>query len=117
MQDIQEIFNRIQEAKKKQKDFRNMYKDALLTTPGYKELTEEMKTMREKKKSLERQVKEMMMSEIEQMENLAIDIESDTQLITDIALTKMVKGEGIELSDDQDQKYEPVFGIKFKKVL
>lgn len=117
MQDIQEIFNRLQEAKKKQKDFRNMYKDALLTTPGYKELTEEMKTMREKKKSMERQVREMMLSEIEQMENLAIDIESDTQLITDIALTKMVKGEGIEIADEHDQKYEPVFAVKFKKVV
>jgi predicted nucleic acid-binding Zn-ribbon protein len=117
MQDIQEIFNRLQEAKKKQKDIRGAYKDALLTTPGYKELAEEVKTLREKKKTMERQIREMMASEIEQLENIGIDIESDSQLITDIALTKMMKGEGIELTDDQEQKYEPVFAVKFKKVM
>lgn len=115
MQDIQELFVRIQEAKKAQKEIRNMYKDGLDNTPGYKELQEELKLLREKKKSIETTVRESMSSEWTKLEDLKIDIESDQELLTDIAMTKLMKGETVTVTDQYENEYEPAFKVTFKK--
>ena len=44
MPDIQEIFSRIQATKKKQKDIRSAYKDALANSGEYQEIAEKTKT-------------------------------------------------------------------------
>ena len=51
MQDIQEIFNRMQEIKKQQKDIRSAYKESLETSLEYKEIGDKIKTLRERKKT------------------------------------------------------------------
>jgi len=116
MQDIQEIFIRIEEAKKKLKDLKVVYKDALSVSGEYTEIVEQAKTLREKKKSIEMAVKEQFSAEIIQIEDLKIDIASDQELLSDIAMTKFMKGETVEVSDKFENQYEPVFAVKFKKV-
>lgn len=116
MQDIQQIFNRIQEAKKKQKDIRKMYKDALDGVMEFQEIQEKMKSLREKKKRIETTIKEQFSSEITKLEDLKIDLESDAQLLADIALAKVSKGELIEIKDQDENEYEPIFNVKFKKI-
>lgn len=116
MQDIQQIFNRIQESKKKQKEIRKMYKDALDGVMEYQETQEKMKSLREKKKRIETTIKEQFTSEITKLEDIKIDLESDTQLISDIALAKVSKGELIEIKDQDENDYEPIFNVRFKKI-
>lgn len=115
MQDIQAIFARIQTAKKEQRDIRKMYKDALEGVGEYQEITDQMKTLREKKKRIETTIKEQFSSEMTKLDDLKIDIESDTMMISDIALTKMVGGETVGVTDEYDNEYEPIFSVKFKK--
>lgn len=116
MKDLQEVFVRLQEAKKRQKEIRSMYKDALDNTPGYKELVEELKTMRDKKKQVETAIKEQFAKEMIELDDLKVDIESDNQLITDIALTQYVQGNTVEVTDEYENQYEPIFKVSFKKV-
>jgi len=116
MQDIQQIFARIQEAKKEQKDIRKMYKDALDGVQEYDEIQDEMKMLREKKKRIEQTIKEQFASELTKLEDLKIDIESDQQMLSDIALTKIMNGETVGVTDGYDNEYEPVFKVNFKKV-
>lgn len=116
MQDIQEIFDRIQVAKKQQKDIRKMYKDALDGVVEYQEIQEKMKSLREKKKRIETTIKEQFASEITKLEDLKIDIESDTEILTDVAMSKIMKGETVEIKDKDSNEYEPVFKVNFKKV-
>lgn len=115
MQDIQEIFNRIQQIKKQQKDLRNNYKDALNNSGEYAEINEKLRTLRERKKQIELSVKSDMGSDYTKLEDLKIDLESDMEMLSDMALTKMMKGETIEVKDEYDNKYEPVFTVRFKK--
>jgi predicted nucleic acid-binding Zn-ribbon protein len=115
MQDIQEIFSRVNINKKKLKDLKSAYTDALKNSDEYRDLADELKTMREKKKSIETRMKEQFGSEFTQMEDIAIDIASDMELLSDIALTKIMKGESVELVGEHDEKYEPEFSVKFKK--
>lgn len=117
MQDIQTIFNRIQESKKKQKDLKDVYKDALATSLEYQEINEKMKDLRTKKKQIELTTREQFVSEFTKLDDLKIDIESDMELMNDIALNKIVKGEELEIIDKNDNKYEPVFSVRFKKSL
>ena len=116
MQDIQQIFHRIQESKKKLKDLKASYKDALDMTSGYKDIVEELRDKREKKKQVEAQIKEQFANEFTQMEDVKIDLQSDLELLSDIAMTQLMKGENIEVQDKYDNQYEPVFKVSFKKM-
>jgi hypothetical protein len=116
MQDIQEVFARIQENKKALKDIKTMYKDMLLNTSGYEESVDEAKTARERKKSIENTVKAQMGSELTQLEDLKIDIESDHELLSDIAMTMLMKGQTVAVTDQYDNEFEPQFKVNFKKV-
>ncbi|OGH68343.1 MAG: hypothetical protein A3I29_00885 [Candidatus Magasanikbacteria bacterium RIFCSPLOWO2_02_FULL_44_11] len=115
MATIQEIFIRIGETKKKQKDIRAAYKDALATSLEYQELTDKLKTLREKKKQIEGSVKQQFSSELTKLDDFAIDLASDQELLNDAALTTLMKGETVEVMDEYENKYEPVFSVKFKK--
>ena len=115
MQDIQEIFNRIQEIKKKSKDIRSAYKDALAASGEYKEIDEKIKTLRERKKQIEKSVKSDFSGEFTKLEDFKVDLESDNTMLSDAALTKLMKGETVEVVDEYDNKYEPEFSVKFKK--
>ena len=115
MPSLQEVFIRIQESKKKKRDLNKSYKDALLNSQAYQDLVEEIKTLKEKKKSLEAEIKEEFASEITQMENLKLDIDTDNELISDLAINQLVSGVPVEVKDAHDQQYEPVFKVNFKK--
>lgn len=115
MQDIQEIWARIQGIKKQQKDLRAAYKEALQASLEYVELSDKLKTMRERKKQIENSVKSDFASEFTKLDDLKIDLESDMTMLSDLAMTKFMKGETVEIKDEYDNVYEPVFSVKFKK--
>lgn len=116
MQDIQQVFSRVREAKKKIKDLKQAYKDALETSQEYQETSEALKTLREKKKQIERVTKEQFAGELTHIDDLKIDVASDMELLSDIALSKFMKGEEVEIKDEYDNVYEPIFKVNFKKV-
>ncbi|PIZ96927.1 MAG: hypothetical protein COX80_00165 [Candidatus Magasanikbacteria bacterium CG_4_10_14_0_2_um_filter_33_14] len=116
MQDIQEIFNKIEESKKDMKELKASYKEALEAIQEYQLVQEEMKALREKRKRIEQAIKEQFATEITKIEDLKIDIESDMEMISDIALAKISKGESIGITDKYSNEYEPIFKVKFKKV-
>ncbi len=115
MDKLQEIFIRIQNTKKEQKELKNMYRDALSNSEQYKNILDELKLLKERKKAIENSLGEDFASEFDKLENLKADLENDGQLLSDVALNKVVKGEPIEIKDEFDTEYEPIFSVKFKK--
>ena len=116
MQSIQEVFARLQENKKKQKDLRSAYKDALETSLEYQEITEKLTALREKKKQIEQTVKEQFANELTKLDDLKIDLSSDLEVLTDLAMTQLMKGETVEVKDEYENTYQPVFKVNFKKI-
>lgn len=116
MQSMQETFDQIQELKKEKKEIGKEYRDALSQANGYEEVTEELKTLREKKKMLETGVQAEMGSRYEKFEEIKLEIESLDQMLTDIAMTTLMKGGSINLKDKNDVEYEPSYKITFKKI-
>ncbi|MFA5128215.1 MAG: hypothetical protein WC457_04435 [Patescibacteria group bacterium] len=117
MVDIQEVYNRMQETKKKQKDIREALRDAMSTSAEYQEILEKIKALRVKKQQTEAAIRADFSGEMEKMEEYALDLKSDNMLLSDAAMTKLMKGETVELTDEYDNKYEPIFSVKFKKVM
>ena len=111
----QEIFNRIQKTKKEQKEIKSMFKDALDNSKSYQEAVEDLRNARDKKKKIEDEIKMDFSSELDKLDTIKVDLENDNMLLSDATLVKLTKGEPIEIIDEYEQKYEPVFSVKFKK--
>lgn len=116
MQNIQEIFDQIQALKKEQKELKKEYKDALLNANEYEETTNQLQELREKKKKIENITQQRMGKRWEQLEDNKKKIEDLSQMLTDIAMTTLMEGKTVEIKDEYNNAYEPVYKITFKKV-
>lgn len=101
--------------KKEQKDLKDMYKDALVQADEYEEIIEEIKTLREKKKQIETRVQQQLGRAWEKLDDLKREVESEKEMMNDIAITTLMKGETVEVKDEFDNPYEPIWKVNFKK--
>lgn len=116
MQDLRDVFNNIQEKKKERKEIAKMFQDELKHNGEYQELLEQIKTLREKKKSIETQAKASALHDAKQLDDLAEQIKGSQELLADIALTKFLNREEVEIVDEaNDVRFVPVFSVRFKK--
>ena len=115
MANLQSVFSRIQKSKKEQRDIKKMYHDALNNSQSFQKMVEELKIMRDKKKKFEDSMKDEFRSEMNKLETLKVDIENDNMLLSDAALTELVSGKMVQVTDEYETKYEPIFSVRFKK--
>lgn len=115
MPEIQEIFDRVKEFKAKQKLIRDAYKNELSHHSEYQEVKEDLEKIRIQKKEIEKIIKDSMRKDFEQLEDLKLDIETDNEMISDLAFNKLMKGETVEIVDEFGNKYDPVIIVKFQK--
>lgn len=115
MANLEEVFNRIKNSKKEQKEIKLIYKDALATSKEYQDILTEFESVRDKKKKIEQDIKSQFKSELEQLEGLKLDIKTDNELLGDLALTQLMKGETVEITDEYENKYQPAFSVRFIK--
>jgi hypothetical protein len=115
MQELKDVHTRIRAKKEEKKKINEIYRDALAASKPYQDLLDSVRDLRAKKLQLENEIRTGFMQEIEKMERLALDIKGDMEILSDMALTMVMKGETVEITDEYDVKYEPVFKISFKK--
>jgi len=115
MQDLQDVFNRLQSTKKERKDIQFQYKDALNSSQEYKDIIEKIRGYKLRKKQIEDETKAELGSSYEKLLALKKDLQLDTELLTDIAISTLMKGEKVEVKDGGDNIYEPIFKVSFKK--
>jgi len=116
MAKLQEIFTRLRETKKQQKVIKSQYRDALNGSTEYSAVVEDLKNLREKKKQIEEGIKADMADNFNKLEDLKYDLATDLELLNDAALTTLMKGEKVEVTDEYDQPYEPKFKVSFIKI-
>jgi len=114
MSKLEEVYRRLNENKKKRRGINKMLKDELEHHPRFQEITEEMRALRDEKKGIEQDVRASA-KEFRELDDLKIDIDTDQEVISDLALNKYVKGETVEIKDEYDQTWYPVFKVSFKK--
>lgn len=113
--DLKSVHQRVKEAKKKRQDLKTIVKDELASNKQYQEILEQIADLKARKAKIEAAAKERLQSEMEEIDKLTVSIKADQQLMSDIAVTKFMKGETVELKDDQDAEYEPIFKVTFKR--
>jgi uncharacterized protein YwqG len=117
MKSLQEVFNQIQEIKKKQKELKSAYREALERVPEHKESVEAIKGLREKKVRLEDAVKLEFSKEFDKLDELKIELEEANMMLTDIAISELMKGNTVEITDQKSNIFEPSFAVRFKKTM
>ena len=92
-----------------------MFQDELKHNGEYQQILEQSKQLREKKKSIENQVKASALSNANQMDILALEIKEQGEMLTDIALNMYIANETVEIVDEDQSRWLPQFTVKFKK--
>lgn len=115
MPDLKEIHARIRAKKDEKRKVNVIFKDVMDQSKPYQDVLDEMKKLKVKKTQIETELRSDFGKEMEQLERLAIDLKSDEVLLTDLSLTMLMKGQSLDLTDENDVKYEPIFRITFKK--
>ena len=115
MRNIQEVFERIQENKKQQRDIRALYKETLAALPEYRDTIEKLDALKAQKRQIEFRVQEELASYFQKLDLLKVNLTGDNAMLSDIAVSQFMKGEAIKLTDSYNNTYEPVFTVKFKK--
>ena len=115
MEKIQTVFDRMQKRRKELKEIRKMYKDGLDNDSRYNNIVAEVKTLRDKKKTIELEVQEHLGEAYMKMEELRDDIATDQQMLSDIAMNILMDGKTVEVTDEYNNKYEPEFKVILHK--
>ena len=116
MRDIQDIFNELEEIKKEQKAIRKDYRDMLTNDGEYQLRKDEYDTARITKKEMEVSIQDSMGGSYDRLEELKVERTALEEMLSDAAMTQLLKGESIELSDTHHNEYEPVYKVSFKKI-
>jgi SMC interacting uncharacterized protein involved in chromosome segregation len=116
MAHLQEMFDRVKEAQREKSEISESYRDVLNNSEAYQNTLDELKRLKEKKMNIEKRIQEECRSEFSKMKSLQKEINEHQQRMSDLAITKMMHKEKIEITDGYDNKYEPIFKVTFKKI-
>jgi predicted nuclease with TOPRIM domain len=112
MRNIKEIFERIQEQKREQREINKAVREALENSSEYHDVKEHIQRLRLKKMRMEDSAR----GDLDQkMDLLKLNIKEGIQVMSDVALTTIMKGESVKLTDSENNEYEPIFSVRFKK--
>lgn len=114
-QQLPDVFKRIQDKKREQRDLKTIYRDALSVNGQYQDVLEELEALKLKKKKILDSVQAEFKEEFDKLEGLKLNIAGDNQLLSDLALNQLTKGELVKIVDENKVEYEPVFTVRFKK--
>jgi len=114
MHSLEEIYARLKGKKAERRDLKTSFQDELKNNQRYQEILEEMLKLRVEKKALENEVLSREMDKAK-FEELSVEIKTDTELLTDVALNKFLASEPVEIVDEINIRWVPAFTVKFKK--
>ena len=114
MQSIEQVYKRLQKSKAKKRDLQKSITDELSQDARYRELGDKLKDLRDERKGIENEIKSRTIDILE-LEELKVEIMTDQELLADIALNMYVENQSCEILDEHDQRWVPVFGVKFIK--
>jgi BMFP domain-containing protein YqiC len=115
MKSLQEVFDRIEETKREQHSIKASYKDTLDSSPEYQDILDKLKKLKIQKKEIEDSAKADLGSQWDKLDLLSLHIREDKELLTDVAISTMMKGEAVKVVDKNEAEYEPVFSVRFRK--
>lgn len=116
MQDLKSVYERIREKKRDRREIMKAFKDELGNNPRHQQVSEQLKILKEEKKSIENQTWPAASADAQKLELLDLDIKADKELLADVATTMLANGEKVEIVDERSgERLAPQFSVDFKK--
>lgn len=115
MPSLEEVYARIRAKKNEKSEIQKAFKDELANNPRHKQVSDQLKTLKEEKKSIENQAWASASQDAQKLDLLTLDIKSDTEMLADLALNKYASGETVEIVDEMNVRWLPKFSVSFKK--
>jgi len=113
---LQLIHDELLDKQQSAKEIRREYKDLLINSDEYNDLTEEINALREKRAAIEQSIQLGMGRRWEELEETKAEIEEEKEMMTDVAMTNLMDGKTVSVRDKRGDEYEPVWSVKFKKI-
>ncbi len=114
MPKLEEVHGRLQQKKKEKREIVRSFADELRSNARYMEIVEKIEELKAEKKSIENEARARDL-DVAKLEDLKVDIQSDTILLADIALNMYVQQLPVEILDELNARWVPVFKVSFKK--
>ena len=111
-----EVLERIKFDKHRRKAIKAMFKEALEQNGRWVAIKEEFDKTKARLKQAEMAVLADYKSGVEELERLNLSIKDDTQLLSDITLTILMKGEEVRLEDAEGKRYEAHLKVDLKQL-
>ena len=112
---LQELHNELREMKEERKKLKQVLKDELTHQPRHAELLEEILVLKTEKSQIEGHVKEAVPKDAQRIDDLDAEIKASEELMSDMAISLIMKNESVELQDKYENKYLPLIKVAFKK--
>lgn len=112
---LQLVFNEADEKRNKLAILKRSLKDQLEGLAAFKEITDQLEVLNQKKKQLVASVMDDNQKEIEEIDKLTLDLKDQKQLVSDVALKDYLAGNKVELVKEDGHILEPIFSVKFRK--
>lgn len=115
MENVTQVFQRIEKNKEELKENKKLFLQKCEEYGGYEDLIEQRKKINEEIKKLKSNVAGNNQELFSKIEDLKIDIKSDKEVLNDMVMTKLTKGEVLDITDKEENKYQAHFNFSFKK--
>lgn len=112
---LQLVFSKTDEKRNDLTILKHQINDEIKGLAAYQEIVKEEEAIKLKKKQIILSVKQSNREVIDKIDSLKLDIDSNKQKISDIALADYIAGKDIRLTDKNGFILEPVFIVKYKK--
>lgn len=115
MSQVQEIFEKLTQAKKELRGYKATYKNALDSSENYKKICDDLCILREKRRMIELHIQKSLGSQFQKIEDLTSEVKNQQEMLNDVAIVTLMKEETVEAQDEFGNKYAPKWSVKFKK--
>ena len=111
----QKIFTQLEENKAKLSDIKKEFLLLYRNVNGFEDFEMERRELNSKMRDIKIQVHAIHQNLFLQMEDLKIDIASDKEMLNDIILSKLMKGESVTVENKFNQEMLPLFSVNMKQ--
>lgn len=115
MSAIQDAFFKIQDTREKQRALRAVYREALVKSREYQDISDQIRALREKKKKIEEEIRSEYTRECDMLDELVTTMKEEQGRVVDMVLSSLSRGEIIKVRDSRNAVYDPVVNVRFKK--
>lgn len=112
---LKENLLKLEELQRQVASIKAMIRDQVLNDPEYNRIQKDIEDLNSKKKKIISRINSENKADIETIEKISGEIKMERQVISDLALSALIRKEDTRVTDKNGMILAPVISVKFKK--